>query len=211
MRKLLLFAAIAGILGPEHVDAKGKPTATTPGTYKDWNNLDEIEIVQTLRLSDYSKVVALPLDTSAAVLPKDDPEAMQKVLARATDLFLEGLKEGVKDHQKNMPVEARAGETPAGGDANLLLLRAKLTKIDPGSHAARYFAGMGAGAGKVALSCEVVDGKSGDVLLRIQHERRSGFGVFGGSDEKVMTKSLREVGKDIGKALGAFKGAATKH
>jgi hypothetical protein len=70
---------------------------------------------------------------------------------------------------------------------------------------------MGAGAGKVALSCEVVDGKSGDVLLRIQHERRSGFGVFGGSDEKVMTKSLREVGKDIGKALGAFKGVATKH
>jgi hypothetical protein len=57
----------------------------------------------------------------------------------------------------------------------------------------------------------VVDGKSGDVLLRIQHERRSGSGMFGGSDEKVMTKSLREVGRDIGKALGAFKGAAANH
>jgi hypothetical protein len=211
MRKLLLLAAIVGILCAEHADAKGKPPATTPGTYKEWNDLDEIEIVQTLRLSDYSKVVALPLDTSAAVLPKDDPQAMQKVLARATDLFLEGLKEGMKDHQKNMPVEAQVGEPTAGGDAHLLLLRAKLTTIDPGSHAARAFAGFGAGAGRVALSCEVVSGKSGDVLLRIQHEKRSGWGMFGGSDEKVMTKSLREVGKDIGKALGAFKDAAAKH
>jgi hypothetical protein len=78
MRKLLLFAAIAGILGPEHVDAKGKPTATTPGTYKDWNDLDEIEIVQTLRLSDYTR--SWPCRSTRA--PRSCPRTIPKQCRR---------------------------------------------------------------------------------------------------------------------------------
>jgi hypothetical protein len=49
-----------------------------------------------------------------------------------------------------------------------------------------------------------VDPETGTVLASFVHEKRSGWGFFGASYEKVLAKSIREVGRDFAKALAAF-------
>jgi len=76
--------------------------------------------------------------------------------------------------------------------------------MDPGSRAARYWAGMGAGAARTGISGEVVDGASGKVPLHFNQERRSGFGVGGGDYVKLMQRTLRQLGGDVALILNAF-------
>ncbi len=54
-----------------------------------------------------------------------------------------------------------------GGGAGTLIIRARLTKLDPGSQAARPWAGFGAGAVKIAIAGEIVDGSTQKTLLRL--------------------------------------------
>jgi hypothetical protein len=185
--------------------AEGK---TAPGTYKEWNDIDEVEIAQTFRFADFGKVVVTPLDKSAITLP---PEAentyapTKQILDGSDGFFLEGLQKGISEFRKGLPVEAGAEPASGGsGGTKVLVVRGKLLTLDPGSKAARYWGGFGAGAGRAKISAEIVDSATGTVLARFSHEKRSGTGMFGGSYEKVMSKSLREVGKDFSKGLKAF-------
>ena len=79
--------------------------------------------------------------------------------------------------------------------------------LDPGSRAGRYFAGYGAGAASTKLSLEIVDAKTGDVLVRVTQARRSGgtFKFGGGSDLEVMRDSIHAAGKDIAHVVDAFE------
>lgn len=179
---------------------------TAPGTYKDWNNIDEVEILQAFKFSDFGSLIVTPLDKSGVTLPaaSDNTYAPTKQIYDASDGFLiEGLQKGIGDFRKGFKVEAK--EEPAAAEGSkVLVMRAKLLMLDPGSQAARYFGGFGAGAGKAKISVELVDGSTGTVLARFTHEKRAGSGMFGGSYEKVMSKSLKEVGKDFAEGLKAF-------
>ena len=80
----------------------------------------------------------------------------------------------------------------------------KSSVSDPGSRAARYWAGFGAGAARTKLEGELVDAASGRVLLRFTQERRSGVGLGGGSYVNLLNRNLRAIGEDLGAGLQQF-------
>jgi hypothetical protein len=179
--------------------AKKKAAPTEPGKYKEWgDDIDQIEIVKGFKFADYSKIVVEPLDTASTPLPEKDDNTygpVTAILPVATEKLIEGLREHVK-------VSVAGGE--GAKDAGTLILRGKVTLMDPGSRAARYWASFGAGAARTEIECQIVDAASGDVLVRFKQERRSGFGVGGGSYESVLTRNLKQLGEDVASILGVF-------
>lgn len=89
------------------------------------------------------------------------------------------------------------------GKGRTLIIRARVTKLDPGSRAARY-GGVGAGAVKIAMTGEIIDAASKKTLVRFKQERRSAFGMFGGGYEELFTRTARQIGGDIASLVNAF-------
>ncbi|HEX6177903.1 MAG TPA: DUF4410 domain-containing protein, partial [Thermoanaerobaculia bacterium] len=174
---------------------------TEPGKYEKWGpDIDEIEIVKAFDASSYKNVVVVPVQTDDVKLPEKEDntyEPVQKILASATDPFAEGL-------EKNYEAAKVKVDPKPGKGADTLLVRTKIEVMDPGSRAKRYFGGFGAGAARVKLSGEIVDAKSKAVLVRFTQERRSGFGVAGGSYEALLNRNLRAIGEDVANILKAF-------
>ncbi|MEM7481708.1 MAG: DUF4410 domain-containing protein [Acidobacteriota bacterium] len=204
MKNTRYLAALAAFLliGALATDAaaKGKRAPTKPGTYTDWNgDLDRIEIVQTFSLDDFEGLLVGAFETEDVVLPDPDDNSYEpavRVLADVESPLIQGLRKELS----RLKVKRADGE-PAAGD---LLLRGRVVEMDPGSRAARYWGGFGAGAARAKISGEVVDGGSGEVLLRFTQERRSGVGVGGGNYVNLMNRSLRAIGKDLGVGLEQF-------
>jgi len=176
-----------------------KKTPTAPGTYKEWGpDIDSIEIVKTFKAADYSKIVVQPLDTSST--PKaeeaDMVERVAKVAASATEPFLIGVKKGFPDASI-----AKSASAPG-----TLIVRGKVTVLDPGSRAKRMWVGYGAGAARTAIDGEIVDAKSGEVLIRFTQERRSGIERFGrgSSYEEIMNRNLTAIGEDAANIIKSF-------
>ncbi|HYG62539.1 MAG TPA: DUF4410 domain-containing protein [Thermoanaerobaculia bacterium] len=207
LRSLPLFALALLIASLPAAAAKEKKALTAPGTYIDWQDeIDDLEIIESFKLADYSRVVVEPFDTSNTPLPEEADNAYQpvrKVLADATSPFVTSLREELKGK-----VEVAEGEKGSaasiGAEEKTLVVRGRVTTMDPGSRAARYWAGFGAGAARTGIAAEVVDGATGKVLLRFQQERRSGVGAAGGSYENLLERNLRKIGEDAALILGAF-------
>ena len=179
-------------------DLAAKKAPTVPGKYAEWGpDIDSIEIVKTFKFADYAKVVVEPLDGSATPKPEDQDMVakVEKVAAGATAPFLEGVKKGI-------PNAALASATPASG----LIVRGKITTLDPGSRAKRVWVGYGAGAARTAIEGEIVDAKTGQVLVRFTQERRSGIERFGrgSSYEEIMKRNLTAIGEDVANLLKEF-------
>ncbi|MBV9493254.1 MAG: DUF4410 domain-containing protein, partial [Acidobacteria bacterium] len=85
-----------------------------------------------------------------------------------------------------------------------LIIRGKVTEMDPGSRAARYWAGFGAGAARSEIEGEVIDAATGETLLRFTQQRRSGVGVYGGNYQDLMKRNLNTIGEDVGAMLRVF-------
>jgi hypothetical protein len=194
--RLSLIALIATAVPSQlHAQRGGAPN---PGTYTDWNDVDQVTIVQPFQRSAYQRVVVQPLDTRNAPLPEKNDNSygdVKAALGASTAAFVQGLR----DKLPGMQVQSGSG-----GGANALIVRARITKSDPGSQAARYFAGFGAGAAKVGISGEIVDGKTNKVLVRFTQERRSGVGMFGGGYRELLERSLRQIGGDVAGLVRAF-------
>lgn len=175
---------------------KGKGGSTAPGKYKDWKDeIDKLEIVTTFQRSGYQKVVVTELDTAKTPLPEADDntyEPVKAVLRDSTASFVEGLREA--------GVSVETGQGAAGA----LVIHTVVVEMDPGSRAARYWGGFGAGAARTVLSIVVKDGASGATLLKIHQERRSGVGVGGGKYDKLLHRNLRKIGEDVALVLNAF-------
>jgi hypothetical protein len=174
---------------------------TAPGKYQEWGpDIDSIEIVKSFKFSDYARVVVERLDGTATPKPEDADltEKFEKVKANATEPFLEGIRKG-------LPAAAMAAAQP-GGD-RVLLVRGKITTLDPGSRSKRMFFGMyGAGAARAAITGEIVDASSGEVLVRFAQERRSGIEKFGrgSSYEEIMKRNMTALGEDVTNILKVF-------
>ncbi len=191
---LLVLAAMAA-----PADARKKSSSTAPGKYVDWKDeVDELEIVETFKLSDYETVSVEPFDTKGTPLPdKDDNtyEPVLTVLADPAGSFTQGLARGLGD---------RIDVSRGGGGGRALVLRARVDSLDPGSQAARYWAGFGAGAARTRLVGEAVDIETGAVLFRFTQERRSGVGAFGGGYVELLNRNLFAIGEDVALVLDAF-------
>jgi hypothetical protein len=104
------------------------------------------------------------------------------------------------------PAPAAAAATPqAPAPARFLLVRGQVSKLDPGSQAARYWVGFGAGHARVEIKCEIVDGGTGEVLASLTQARVSSGGLFGGSYDPLLAKLTEEVGEDLAKLLKFFR------
>ena len=175
--------------------ATAAPEPTSPGTYRDWHDVDEVTIIQPFNASGYSDIAVESFDSSRAKLPEANDNtyrAVQSAIHTMKPAFMAGVAEKAK--RKSVP--GRPGKT--------LVIRARLTKIDPGSQAARHFVGFGAGAVKIAIMGEIVDRASGKVLVRFAQERRSGFGAFGGGYRALFERTARQLGGDVAGLINAF-------
>ncbi len=191
-KALLLAIALALPLAPTVAQN------AAPGSYKDWNKVDSVTIVQSFKFADYTKLVVAPLDKSEIKMPAESDNTYaptKKILEGSDALFVEGLTKGIADFRKDFAVEKGTE-----GGAKTLLVRGKLVKLGAGSQAARVFGGFGAGAGSARISIELVDAATGTVLARMTHERRVGSGGY----DKVMSKALTEVGDTFAKGLRGF-------
>lgn len=198
-RLTVVSLAVLALAAPLHAGRK-KPAPTEPGTYKAWGpDIDQIEIVKTFRFADCDRIFVQPFDTSATPLPdakENTYEPVRKVLVSATEGFVQGLRGNVEPK-----VEIEEKPEAASG---ALIIRGKVVVMDPGSRAARYWAGFGAGAAKTKIEGEIVDGRSGEVLVRFTQERRSGVGVMGGDYEGLMQRNLNAIGEDVANILKSF-------
>ncbi|HEY0156706.1 MAG TPA: DUF4410 domain-containing protein [Thermoanaerobaculia bacterium] len=198
MRRPFVFALAVCITLPL-LAAKKPPTA--PGKYEAWGpDIDELEIVRTFKASDYKRVVVEPLDVSKTPPPEDADmaEKVSKVLAEATKPFLEGLAE----EETGLEIASEQKEEKKG----TLLVRGRVTTMDPGSRSKRLLIGYGAGAARAAIEGELVDAATGEVLLRFTQERRSGVERFGrgSSYEEIMARNLVKLGEDVANILKQF-------
>lgn len=177
----------------------GSKVSTAPGTYRDWGReVDNVTIVETFHLDGYSDIAVESFDTSKVVLP--DPKentyaAVRSAMGTIKAAFLEGFQRNLRQ---------KPGTNPVRGKGRALVVRIHVTKMDPGSQAARYFVSFGAGAVKVEMSGEVVDVASRKTLLRFTQERRSGVGGFGGGYGELFDRTARQIGGDVAFLLNAF-------
>ena len=198
-----LFAVIAIFcLAVVPAEARGKKSKslTAPGTYEDWaDEIDQLEVVESFSLADYSKVLVAPFDTDDVELPEKSDntyEPVKDVLKNPEDSLVDGIRE---------ELDGKKVDEGSKGGAGTLIVRGKITTMDPGSRAARYWAGFGAGAARTAVEAEIVDGGTGKVLVKFTQERRSGVGAAGGGYEALLNRNLEAIGEDIALILKQFK------
>ena len=186
--------------------ARGKKAApTAPGSYKEWGpDIDQIDILQTFKTTDYDKIVVEPFDTSKAPLPDQKEKwygTMKSALESSTTWFMEKFPGELK-LKTTVEESSNPGKKP-----KTLIIRGSVDKMDPGSRAGRYFGGFGSGSASATVTTEFVDAKSGKVLARITQGRRSG-GTFkggGGSDLEVMRDTIHAIAEDNAHALNEFQ------
>jgi Domain of unknown function (DUF4410) len=183
--------------------ARGKKSSSTePGTYKEWGpNIDQIEIIRKFHTADYKNIVVEPFKTSDVKMPEKEDNSYQpvvNVLTSATETFVSGLK---SETERSVSISEKEKE-PKFPDT--LIIRGKVVEINPGSRAARYLAGFGAGAAGAKIEGEVVDAKTGEVLAKFTQERRSGTGAAGGGYEDLLNRDMKTIGGDIGRMLKEF-------
>ena len=196
-RTVAVVTSLALLLAPLSVDARGK-VSTSKGAYKEWGGrIDHLEIVRSFDFGDYDRVLVSGFSTDGVERPdkKDNTyEPVKKVLGNVSSPFVEGLRDEVKGKKVE---RGKSGK-------KAIVIRGRVTVMDPGSRAARYWGGFGAGAARTAISGEAVD-SSGRVLFKFRQERRSGVGVAGGGYESLLNRNIRAIGKDIGFVLEQFK------
>lgn len=181
--------------------ARGKKSSSTePGSYKEWGpNIDEIQIIKKFHTADYKNIVVEPFKTSEVKMPEKEDNSYKpvvNVLASATETFVSGLR---SETDRTVSISEKA---PKSSDT--LIVRGKVVEINPGSRAARYFAGFGAGAAGAKIEGEIVDARTNEVLAKFTQERRSGTGAAGGGYEDLLNRDLKTIGGDIGRMLKEF-------
>ena len=206
LRRLFALILLSIAFAAPAAHARGKKTAElAPGKYKAWGeDIDEVEIVKPFKAADYDSIAVLRFDTTATPLP--DPKeksypSIQSVLASYTDSLVEALRDELKTKAK-VDQTASAPKT-----AKTLILRGKVEEIEPGSRAGRMLVGYGAGSAATKVTGEIVDAKSGSVLVRFTQKRRSGgtFKFAGGNDVTIMRDAIHAMGKDVAHIIDAFE------
>jgi hypothetical protein len=99
-------------------------------------------------------------------------------------------------HQGHTAESIPATATPAGA----VVVHGRITKIDGGSRALRYWIGFGAGAARFMVAGEV-DRADGTRIGSFSAERSAGFGMWGGASEDMMVRCIRAVGKDVAEMI----------
>jgi hypothetical protein len=199
---LTVFALFASAPSAE---ARGrKSVSTEPGTYKEWGpDIDEITIKKTFKIANYNTIVVMPFDTRKTTRPGKDEDSYNAV-NKVLDGFSGTLSEALRQELKATAKVEQHSKAPRA--SRTLIVRGTVVEIDPGSRAARYWAGFGAGGAQTKITGEIVDAATGAVLIHFEQSRRSGGTTkfAGGKDTQVMRDSIHAIGEDIAHMLDAF-------
>ena len=178
--------------------AKG---SVAPGTYQDWGGeIDEVVVLTPVSVP-VSRIDVVPIRYDGVELPsqKDNTyQAVREVLGHSMNPFMRGLHEKIASN-----IVIREGE-PNRKLAPTLLLRIRITQIDPGSQAARYRGGFGAGAARVEITGEILDERQQAVVATFRQGRKSGVGLLGGGYHALLDRTLKQIGGDIAGLLNAI-------
>ena len=191
-------------------------SAATPkvGTFTKWNGIDFIEIKQLFLLSDYSAIQMVALDIKAVELPEKDDNTYEPVvnaLAAVDEVLLGAMKENLETVRiERAEAVTQSTAAPAASSPKALVIRGQVTKMNPGSAAARMWAGGmlgGPGGSRVEIRCEVADAQTGQVLLTMKQAsyKTGGGGIGGLSYDKLLRNNTKAIGKDLAKLLLRFK------
>ena len=175
-------------------------TALSVGSFKDFKGLDEVEIKQLFKLSDYDNVTVQPFNSADVPMPDKDNNTYQPTMdaqSKFNERYLAQVQEDFKPLLVSDSDKSISGKT--------LLIRGSLVQLDPGSKAARYFVGFGAGHATVGIKCELVDAKSGTVLVEMTQARAGSGGMFGGGYNKLLRELTEEVADDTVTLAKMFK------
>ena len=147
----------------------GAGDTATPGHHKDWNSVDQVDILKVFQLAGYSRVVIQPFDKSEVKLPPETENTYaptREALAASDIHFVAEFRKKLLERRKGFSVEAAeaATTTPAAADRPL---RAGCARIGTGRRFSR--------AGPARKAVEARRGLEGGPLLR--RLRRWGFGL----------------------------------
>ncbi len=206
MKKVKWFVAVLALLVWVLPVSGGDSPSKAPGKFKDWDGLiDELEIIEPFQIVSFSKIIIVPLDTASTPLPEKDDntfEPTSRILAKVNQIFIEGFKKGVGDK-----ISVLLGGKETTGDISepgVLIIKGRVTEMNPGSRSKRVWIGFGAGKSRVEIQGTVIEAKTQKELLRFKHARVSGIGMFGGDYADFLTDDTGDVGEDIGKLLQKF-------
>lgn len=177
----------------------------SPGMYREWNGIDEVEILQPFKLSDYAKIILLPLDTESAKLPPRDDNTykpVKEVLSRADEIFFKGLEDELENEVKVVSQDKVPEKDVDLENNKLLILKGRITEINPGSRALRIWIGFGAGRSRVEVAGELLEAKTQKTLLKFKQGRLAAMDTR--SYEKTLSADLERIARDIGKMLDKF-------
>lgn len=174
-------------------------TEPTIGVFKEWNNLDQVEIKQLFKLSDYDSITIEPFETKGIELPTVEDNTYKPV-TEAQSSFNDRFIKKIQGELDDKPVLSKI-DTAHG---KVLLVRGKLITMNPGAKSARFFAGFGAGHAKVEIKCEIVDAKTNAILATLTQARLSSGGWLGGSYGGLLEDLTEEVAEDTSSLIKHF-------
>jgi hypothetical protein len=181
-------------------DAVGATTATvqqtrTVITHRKWHGIDEATVFQPFSAADYDTIAVENFDITGVRLPPADAKtiaAVQQAMNEMKPEFIAGLTKKVRGRV--------SGQQPG----KTLVVRARVAKLDPGSQAALYWSGFLTGTVQIQIIGELIDGSTGQLLVRFAQERQSGVGAFGAGSGALFRRTARQIGGDVATLINAF-------
>ena len=199
VRNLLLLTLVIPLAG-----CASAPTvhpAHYPFTAENWNGIDNVEFLAGIHLRDYSQLVMEPIDTSSTPTPPLGDNTYAPVVEML------GRMDGILARQAGIGLDGKLAVTTNKPERleKALLFRGEVMEIVPGSRAARFWVGFGAGSAWVRIHGVIVDAQSGNPLVRFTQRNVAAWGGFGESYETVLTRCVEGIGRDMGRLLNTFK------
>jgi hypothetical protein len=144
------------------------------------------------KLSKYSTIVLKNFSLEDAKIHKDmDVQIYAKKLP-------ENLSNMISEYLKEMNLFKKVVRYEEGKSyENAIVLDGKFTKISPGSTAAKFVVGFGAGSSTVGAEGNLKEAKTGNVLASFEHNRHSPFSVAPGRPEIILDSDAKNLAKDI--------------
>lgn len=187
------FFCLTAIAQNARESAPTKAPQTRPVlTYHNWHGIDEATVFQPFKGSDYDTIAVENFDINGVRLPpakENTIHAVEQALSDMKPEFIAGLTKNAR--------------RPVGGQQSgkTLVVRARLAKLDPGSQGGLLFE---SGTVQIRIIGELIDGSSGQLLVRFSQERQSGFRVFGGRSDELFRQTARQLGGDVATLINSF-------
>ncbi len=155
-------------------------------------------------LAGYQVLVLQSFKVDPAAEQAGFGDAQAKLLQAALLIKLRQTKklfDAVIDGASGAAATSASGDTtsqaPAASEAKKLVAAGTVTNFTPGSRAARYVIGFGAGAAKLQVEFVFQDAASGQELLRVNDHRTYWAGTFGGSKNDAMSKTAEGMAQSL--------------